>query len=69
MADFNFGKIEKKWQKRWADEKTFYVSEDSKKKKFYSLEMFPYPSGYGLHMGHALNYTIGDIIARYKINH
>lgn len=67
MADFNFGKIEKKWQKRWADEKTFYVSEDSKKKKFYSLEMFPYPSGSGLHMGHALNYTIGDIIARYKI--
>lgn len=67
MAEFNFSKIEKKWQKRWNDEETFYVSEDPKKKKFYSLEMFPYPSGSGLHMGHALNYTIGDIIARYKI--
>src|SRR3989339_1684656 len=67
MDEFNFSKIEKKWQKRWEKEKTFEVKEDPKKKKFYSLEMFPYPSGSGLHMGHALNYTIGDIFARFKI--
>jgi leucyl-tRNA synthetase len=56
-----------KWQQAWEDEKLFEVVEDSKKKKYYLLEMFPYPSGSGLHMGHALNYTIGDIYARYKI--
>ncbi len=62
----DFLKIEKRWQKRWEEEKAFEANEDSKKKKFYVLEMFPYPSSSGLHMGHALNYTIGDIFARYK---
>ncbi len=62
----NFQKIEKKWQKKWEQEKAFEVNQDSKKPKFYNLEMFPYPSGAGLHMGHALNYTIGDIYARFK---
>ncbi len=60
-----FNKIAEKWQKRWEEAKIFEVNENSKKKKFYVLEMFPYPSGSGLHMGHALNYTIGDIYARY----
>jgi len=62
----NFRKIEEKWQDAWKKEKLFEVKE-SKKKKFYVLEMFPYPSGSGLHVGHALNYTIGDIYARFKI--
>ncbi len=62
----NFKAIEKKWQKRWEDKKAFSAKEDSKKKKFYVLEMYPYPSGSGLHMGHAFNYTIGDILARFK---
>jgi len=69
----DFAKIEKKWQKEWEKSKIFEVKEDSntqkgiKKKKYYVLEMFPYPSGDGLHMGHALNYTLGDIFARFKI--
>ncbi|MCK5624480.1 leucine--tRNA ligase [Candidatus Pacearchaeota archaeon] len=63
--DFDFKKIEQKWQKRWENKKIFQVKE-SKKKKFYVLEMFPYPSASGLHMGHALNYTIGDIYVRFK---
>ncbi len=62
----NFSRIEKRWQDKWEKSKIFKVKEDSKKKKFYCLEMFPYPSGSGLHMGHALNYTIGDIYARFK---
>jgi leucyl-tRNA synthetase len=62
----DFKGIEKKWQQKWEKEKCFEVKEDLKKKKFYCLEMFPYPSGEGLHMGHALNYTIGDIYARFK---
>jgi len=62
----NFAKIEKKWQKRWEEKRIFEVSEKSKKQKFYCLEMFPYPSASGLHMGHALNYSIGDIYARFK---
>ncbi|MBN1792515.1 leucine--tRNA ligase [Candidatus Woesearchaeota archaeon] len=66
MAENEFNKIAAKWQKRWAEKKAFEVSEDPKKKKCYVLEMFPYPSGAGLHMGHSLNYTIGDIFARYK---
>jgi len=64
--EINFPKLESKWQKEWEDGKIFQVKENSKKKKYYNLEMFPYPSGSGLHMGHALNYTIGDIYARFK---
>ena len=64
MIDFK--KIEMKWQKEWQLKKIFEVDEKSKKKKYYVLEMFPYPSGSGLHMGHALVYTIGDIFARFK---
>ncbi len=64
MTDFN--KIERKWQEEWEKNKIFEVKKDLNKKKFYCLEMFPYPSGSGLHMGHALNYTIGDIYARFK---
>ncbi len=61
-----FKEIQEKWQKRWADSKVFHVENADDKQKFYVLEMFPYPSGSGLHMGHAFNYTIGDIHARYK---
>lgn len=61
----DFKKIEKKWQKIWEEKKAFLVTEN-KKTKYYCLEMFPYPSGEGLHIGHALNFTIGDIRARFK---
>ncbi len=64
MADFN--KIAGKWQAKWEQAKVFKVSEDTKKKKYYVLEMYPYPSGSGLHMGHARNYIIGDVFARFK---
>lgn len=65
---FNFKAIESKWQKEWEKKKAFEVKENikNKKKKYYVLEMFPYPSGSGLHMGHAFNYSIGDIYSRYK---
>ena len=63
---YNFNQIEQKWQKKWEEKKVFHADENSSKKKFYVLEMFPYPSASGLHMGHALNYTIGDVIARFK---
>ena len=67
MVELDFSKIEKKWQEKWEKKKAFEVKEGKdKKKKYYVLEMFPYPSGAGLHVGHALNYTIGDIYARYK---
>ena len=64
--DYNFREIEKKWQKRWVDNGTYRVVEDEKKKKFYVLNMFPYPSGAGLHVGHPLGYIASDIYARYK---
>jgi leucyl-tRNA synthetase len=62
----DFKTIESKWQKNWEKEKIFEVKEDPKKKKFYVLEMYPYPSASGLHMGHARNYAIGDCYARFK---
>ncbi|MFH1770471.1 MAG: leucine--tRNA ligase [archaeon] len=62
----NYDNIVKKWQKKWEDKKIFKVKEDSKKKKYYVLEMYPYPSASGLHMGHARNYCIGDVFSRYK---
>ena len=62
----DFKKIEGKWQRKWESAKIFEVKVNAKKPKYYCLEMFPYPSGEGLHMGHALNYTIGDIYARFK---
>jgi leucyl-tRNA synthetase len=62
----DFAKIEKKWQDRWESEKVFEATEDPKKKKYYVLEMFPYPSATGLHMGHTFNFTIGDVAARFK---
>ena len=64
--EYNFREIEKKWQRRWVDQKTYHVAEDSHKEKFYVLNMFPYPSGAGLHVGHPLGYIASDIYARYK---
>ena len=64
--EYNFREIEKKWQRRWVENGTYRVVEDDKKKKFYVLNMFPYPSGAGLHVGHPLGYIASDIYARYK---
>ncbi len=67
MAEFvNFKEIDVKWQEAWEKEKIFQVSDQSKKPKYYVLDMFPYPSGAGLHMGHAFTYTLGDIYTRFK---
>lgn len=64
--DYNFREIEQKWQAYWAKNKTFKASNTSSKPKYYALDMFPYPSGAGLHVGHPLGYIAGDIISRYK---
>lgn len=65
-SKLDFAKIEKKWQDKWEKAKLFQASENPKEKKFYVLEMFPYPSAAGLHMGHAFNFVIGDVFARFK---
>ena len=64
--EYNFREIEKKWQAKWAAEKTYHVEPDASEEKFYVLNMFPYPSGAGLHVGHPLGYIASDIYARYK---
>ncbi len=64
--EYNFIEIERKWRKYWADNKTFAAEDNSSKPKFYALDMFPYPSGAGLHVGHPLGYIASDIYARYK---
>lgn len=66
MSDYNFSAIEKKWQKYWLDHKTFKTDANGAGEKFYCLDMFPYPSGAGLHVGHPEGYTATDILCRYK---
>ena len=64
--EYNFREIEKKWHQRWVEDNTYRVTEDESRQKFYVLNMFPYPSGAGLHVGHPLGYIASDIYARYK---
>ena len=64
--EYNFKDIERRWQQRWREQGTYHVEEDPKKQKYYVLNMFPYPSGAGLHVGHPLGYIASDIYARYK---
>ena len=64
--EYNFQSIEEKWQKFWKEKQTYKITEDPNKEKFYVLDMFPYPSGAGLHVGHPLGYIASDIYSRYK---
>ena len=64
--DYNFSEIEKKWQDYWKSKETYKVEIDNDKPKYYVLDMFPYPSGAGLHVGHPLGYIASDIYSRYK---
>lgn len=64
--EYNFKELETKWQQRWRERKTYKVEIDPSRPKFYVLDMFPYPSGAGLHVGHPLGYIASDIYARYK---
>ena len=66
MANYDFNKIEKKWQKRWKKEKLFEADIKDPSDKYYCLMMFPYPSA-ALHVGHGRNYIIGDVVARYNM--
>ena len=66
MATYNHKEIEPKWQKYWAEHHTFKTGTDKDKPNFYALDMFPYPSGAGLHVGHPEGYTATDILGRYK---
>ncbi|MFI5204567.1 MAG: class I tRNA ligase family protein, partial [Flavobacteriales bacterium] len=67
-TEYDFHRIEKDWQNRWAKENTFRALNNDAKPKYYVLDMFPYPSGAGLHVGHPLGYIASDIVARYKRN-
>ena len=67
MAEYKFQQIEKNWQETWHTQKTYKVEIDKNKPKFYVLDMFPYPSGAGLHVGHPLGYIASDIYSRYKV--
>jgi leucyl-tRNA synthetase len=67
MAEYNFREIEQKWQQNWKEKGTFKAAVDPKRPKFYSLDMFPYPSGAGLHVGHPLGYIASDIVSRFKL--
>ena len=64
--EYDFKQIEPKWQQRWKERKTYHVEIDPKRPKYYVLDMFPYPSGAGLHVGHPLGYIASDIYSRYK---
>jgi len=64
--EYNFRDIEKKWQNKWKESNTYKVENDYSKPKYYVLDMFPYPSGAGLHVGHPLGYIASDIYSRYK---
>ena len=66
MADYSFREIEKKWQQNWQDQQIYKVEADPSRPKFYALDMFPYPSGAGLHVGHPLGYIASDIVSRFK---
>ena len=66
MSEYRFGELEQKWREEWEKRGSYKVTEDPSKEKFYVLDMFPYPSGAGLHVGHPLGYIASDIYARFK---